>query len=402
MKIKVFFLFCFVFQTSLFCQEFVINGSIQEDLSREPISLANIYIENSGIGTVSNDSGYFRLSIPRENFLDTIVISSIGYKEHRFSVNSVYPDTNLYVFLQDSMILIDEVVAFCYDYIEALYWNSKTNEKKDYLLTFVSKKKSNVSNFILLLNERFGIGKKKRNSYIWKNLNIPGIEGDTKVKMKFFRCGYCPDQDNITITFKIENSTTANILQDDESKLLITRYFQEILDQTFENGINISQLEKRNRIYYLPEADSAYSGKVYGYFESGKKGLRGELILGKKDKKWEYWYQNDKKRMVAFFDKGKKEGLWVSWYKDGSIRIKNNYVNGRLDANNFWWHENGELKKVALYKNGIIQGKLEWEKNSTLKEQRGIFEKASDEEIQKIRSFKLQDQKIEKYLINFL
>ncbi len=400
-KLLILLLFL-IFSSYLLAQNYRLSGEIQEDLSKSAISLANVYLDSSKIGTASSEDGTFELLIPDSLLDDTLVISAIGYREQRISINSIYPDTNLLVFLQDSMFLLDEVVAFCYDYVEALYWTSSNKKEKEFLLTFVSKNISNVSNFLILLNERLGKGKKNHNSYMWRKINLPGVEGNTKIYMKFFRCGYCPDNNNITVTFKIENSKVKDILHDDEYKLLIARYFQEILDKTFENGINISQLEKRNRIYYLPQADSAYTGKVYGYFQTGQKGLRGELFKGKKDKKWEYWYQNNNKRMVVFFNKGQKSGLWVSWYKNGDLRIKNTYKNGRLEGNNFWWHDNGTLKKVSFYKNGVIQGKLEWEKNGDLKEKRGMFENATDQEIENIRKFKFGDKKIAKYITKFL
>lgn len=382
-------------------QDYVLSGTVQEDLSKEPIKLANIYLKESRVGTASSVDGSYSLAIADSLLKDTLVISAIGYKELELPVEALYPETEFLIFLQDSMFLLDEVVAFCYDYVEALYWNSSDEKKKQFLLTFVSKDISNVSNFLLLLKARFGEGKKKNNSFVWRSVDIPGLEGNTKVKLKFFRCHYCPNEENITVTIDINNSVQKDILLDDEYKLLIARYFQEILDQTFQQGINISQLEKRKRIYYLPQAEDAYTGKVYGYFESGKKGLRGKLKDGKKDQRWEYWFENGNKRMVVFFEDGRKEGLWVSWYKNGDLRIKNTYKNGRLEGNNFWWHDNGTLKKISYYKDGIIQGKVEWEKNGNLKEKRGIFEDATEEQLGDLRGLKFQDTKIGKYIKRF-
>lgn len=382
-------------------QSFVLKGSVQEDISKDPIHMANVYLKESKLGTISSVNGEYELAIPDSLLKDTLVFSALGFKEQKVALESLYPETNFLVFLQDSMFLLDEVVAFCYDYIEALHWKSKIENKSDYLLTFVSKDISNVSNFILLIKERFGQGKKKKNTYVWKKVEIPGLNGNTNILMKFFRCGYCPDPQNITVTFDVENSEVKDILKDDEYKLLLARYFQEILDKTFENGINISQLEKRNKIYYLPAAEDGFTGKVYGYFETGQKGLRGEITEGVKDKKWEYWYQNSNKRMVAFFNKGVKEGLWVSWYKNGSLRIKNNYSAGRLEGNNYWWFENGTLKKISTYKEGILQGKVEWEENGALKEKRGIFETTTDEDIEKIIEFKFQDKAISTFIKQF-
>ncbi|MBN2668334.1 MAG: carboxypeptidase-like regulatory domain-containing protein [Bacteroidales bacterium] len=385
-----------------FSQDYQIKGTIQEDISREPIGLANVFVRNSTLGTASGQDGSYTLAIPDSLLNDTLVISAVGYKQQEVPLRALYPETSFSVFLQDSMFLLDEVVAFCYDYVEGLYWKSNGIQSQEYLLTFVSKNIQNVSNFLLILKGRFGQGKKKSNSYVWRDIEIPGVEGKTRVLLKFFRCGYCPLEDNITVTIDIDNNKYKNILLDDEYKLLISRYFQEILDQTFEQGVNVSQLEEKNKVYFLPSSETPYEGKVYGYFDSGKKGLRGSVKLGQKDGQWEYWFENGQKRMVVSYAIGQKTGLWVSWYKNGNIRIKNNYTNDRLDGKNYWWYENGQLKKLAFYKNGAIHGKIEWEESGALKEKRGVFENATNEEIKNLLQLKTQDQKISDFIQRFI
>lgn len=391
-----------IFVLSLTAQEISIKGTVQEDLSKSQIPFANIYLKQAKVGCYSTKKGEYELTFSDSIKNDTLVVSVIGYKEHAIALSSVNLDSNYNVFLQDSMFVLDEVIAFGYDYIEGFYWKGKSNGKNQYLLSYVSKDLSNVGNFVILLNERIGKGKRKKNSIVWKKLEIPGLEGKTKLKMKYFRCDYGPHPDNISVTFDIDNSEIKDALLDSTNEALVTNYLQEVLDLTFENGINIAQLEKRKRIYYLPNSEVAFNGKIYGYFDSGEKGLRGRLKEGKKDLKWEYWFKNQKKRMIINFDAGKKDGLMVAWFKNGDLRIKNEFVKGRLVGNNFWWHENGTLKKVAYYENGIVKGKLEWEEDGYLKAQDGFFENVSDTEIQDIKAYRFHDKKIAKYILKYL
>ncbi len=392
----------FIFSAlGVIAQDYTLKGRIQEDVSHSPIHLANVFIKNTSIGTASDSTGLYQITIPQANINDTIVFSALGYQELEIPIQSIYPKKKYNVAMQDSMFLLDEVVAFCYDYIEGLYWTNKKEDKKDYLLTFVSKKMTHLSNFLLLMKERLGKPKKHNNAFVWKKVKVPGVKGKTKFTLRFFRCGYCPDDKNITVTIDAKNSSEEHILLNDSSKTLIAAYFQELLDKTFEQGVNISELEKRKRIYYLPEAEKGYTGKVYGYFKEGQKGLRGYFMEGKKDKRWEYWFKNGKKKMVAFFENGKKVGTHVSWFKDGSLRIKNTYENGRLVGNNFWWYENGNIKKIASYKEGVFYGKAEWEKNGQLKLKKGVFEEMSPEDIENIKSMKGQQGRISDFIMRF-
>lgn len=387
---------------SLLGQEMNIKGKVQEDLSHSNISYANVYLKHSKMGCYTSKKGDYSLTFPDSLKIDTLIVSALGYKQHAIALSSVSLDSNYNVLLQDSMFVLDEVIAFGYDYIEGFYWKGKRNGKNQYLLSYVSKDLLNVGNFVILLNERLGKSKRKKNTIVWKKLRIPGLKGKTKLFMKYFRCEYGPRPDNISVTFNIDNSEIEDALLDSTNEAIVTNYLQEILDQTFENGINIAQLEKRKRIYYLPNSELPYNGKIYGYFDSGEKGMRGRLKDGKKDLKWEYWFKSQKKRMIINFDAGKKDGLMVAWFKNGNLRIKNEFVKGRLVGNNFWWHENGTLKKVAHYENGIVKGALEWEKDGYLKIQDGFFKNISETEVQDIKAFRFNDKKIAKYILKYL
>ena len=69
-------LFLFSLSGLLFSQS--INGFVREESSGEPISYANIFLENTSLGAATNRDGYFVISdIPLGSY--TLNASMIGY-----------------------------------------------------------------------------------------------------------------------------------------------------------------------------------------------------------------------------------------------------------------------------------------------------------------------------------
>jgi hypothetical protein len=65
--------FCF----TTFAQSIAIRGVLKDAVTKEPIIAASIGVQNSGIGTITNEEGVFQLSVPKSA---TVVISYLGYK----------------------------------------------------------------------------------------------------------------------------------------------------------------------------------------------------------------------------------------------------------------------------------------------------------------------------------
>jgi hypothetical protein len=63
----------------------IISGYITDRDTKEPVAGVTVYVEKLAVGTISNEYGYYRLTIPRGNHL--IQFSSIGFKEKIISVN---------------------------------------------------------------------------------------------------------------------------------------------------------------------------------------------------------------------------------------------------------------------------------------------------------------------------
>lgn len=73
-----------------------------------PLENASIYLENTTIGTVSNVDGKFVLRIPQGFEKDSLIISSIGYKSYKSTINDFDPTMD--VFLVEDVASLDEVI----------------------------------------------------------------------------------------------------------------------------------------------------------------------------------------------------------------------------------------------------------------------------------------------------
>jgi len=66
-----------LFSITTCAQNIAIRGVIKDAVSKEPIIAASVGVQNSGLGTITNEEGVFQLSAPKSG---TIIISYLGYK----------------------------------------------------------------------------------------------------------------------------------------------------------------------------------------------------------------------------------------------------------------------------------------------------------------------------------
>lgn len=100
-------LFISFLSTSIFAQKELKNKIVDfENLL--PLENANIYIQNSTIGTISNADGKFVLQVPKKHENDTLIISSIGFKSFKTPINEF--DNALEIFLESDVATLDEVL----------------------------------------------------------------------------------------------------------------------------------------------------------------------------------------------------------------------------------------------------------------------------------------------------
>ncbi|PKP19882.1 MAG: hypothetical protein CVU05_10300 [Bacteroidetes bacterium HGW-Bacteroidetes-21] len=366
---RLFLIFSLLFVSILsFSQgkKVVLKGKIVSASRNDAIQNASVYLPKTQLGTISGEDGKFILEIPEDNQKDTIIFSLIGYKPFITTVNQLNPKSGIFVELEDSLFLLNEVVAICFDNIDALKWKSKKESQSKTMLSFATRKIDNVSNYINLLKEQHGYTKLKGNSLKWKNVIIPDIKNKVDYHVSFFRCPYCPEDENVVVTIEIYDNKKVNLAEDLRYKKIVIRHFQNLLDKTFAQGIDHNQLEKRGEIMYLKKATEPYTGKCYGYFDNGQKGLRGEYTNGLRDGYWEFWYSNGNKKVEGSYNQGLKSGDWTYWYSDGIVRMKATYIDDQMDGMNMWYYESGKKKKEALYKDGVYLQKTEWDENGKI------------------------------------
>jgi len=362
---KLLFICFLIFRFNLiFSQTSQIKGKIVEIETGKPVSFANIVILKTTIGGISDENGKFEINYPDSLSSHTLLISAIGYKLFKQKLSNL--KTPLTVNLEDSLFLIDEVKALAYDFVKPLKWKNKKKNTTQYLLTFATRDKNNATNFTKIFKELYRKNKQKNNVFFWKKIKLPNINEKVSVTVIISHCEYCPLANDVNVTLAFEGKKTKNLLANEKYRKVLTAYFQSLLDKTFAQGINFSQLEKRKGIYYLIKGETPYTGKCFQYYKSGQKGLKGQLVNGKRNGQWDYWYSDGQQKLSVQYKNGQKEGDWLFWYPNGQMKSKTHYVNGKLDGMNYWWYENGQKAKEALFVNGVFKKKREWDEKGRL------------------------------------
>jgi hypothetical protein len=101
--------------TSITCiinaqSSYKIQGIILDSANHlSPIDFASIGIIGKNVGTVSNDSGIFHLSIPNENLHDSLTFSRIGFYSKNMNIGWLLKQNNVKIILVPKPIQIDDV-----------------------------------------------------------------------------------------------------------------------------------------------------------------------------------------------------------------------------------------------------------------------------------------------------
>ena len=76
-KVNIFFLFFFLSSTVL--AQYFIDGVIRDKITDEGVAFANVYIKGTTIGTSTDDTGYYKITL--NEYYDSLTVSFLGYKE---------------------------------------------------------------------------------------------------------------------------------------------------------------------------------------------------------------------------------------------------------------------------------------------------------------------------------
>lgn len=86
-----------------------IVGRVWEATSKAPAKFANVYFKNSGLGTISNEDGLFKLLIPAESSTDTLIVSFVGFKPQRVGIALLSLGDTLLISLQESVTELNPI-----------------------------------------------------------------------------------------------------------------------------------------------------------------------------------------------------------------------------------------------------------------------------------------------------
>jgi hypothetical protein len=107
MRIK--FLICLVCITFSARAQHTITGKVTATDTKKPVALANVYLSNTSIGTVTNEQGEFRLDdLPAGKF--DLVVSFIGYETFRYTAAAKDLPLRLNIILKPRVVELREVV----------------------------------------------------------------------------------------------------------------------------------------------------------------------------------------------------------------------------------------------------------------------------------------------------
>ncbi len=130
---KIITLTLFILANVAFSQSKTITGVIKDVTSSLPVESVSIGVTGSNLGTISNEDGKFRLTLPENS--KTIEFSHLYYKLETYTIKQ--SDTEVEIFLTPKSFVLDEVVI-----------NHKPG--KDLLMDAVSASKAKLEKSLLL------------------------------------------------------------------------------------------------------------------------------------------------------------------------------------------------------------------------------------------------------------
>ncbi len=112
---RLLFAFLFFLSTLLNAQEknsskYIIIGKIISQKTLEAIPYAHVILNNTSIGTITNEFGAFRLVLDNKNANSTLKISSIGYESAYMPISSGKKGNKLVIRLKESTKFLESVV----------------------------------------------------------------------------------------------------------------------------------------------------------------------------------------------------------------------------------------------------------------------------------------------------
>lgn len=100
--------------------------------------------------------------------------------------------------------------------------------------------------------------------------------------------------------------------------------------------------------------DEGYTGKYEKRYENGRLRIQGEMVDGKREGSWKYFYDNGMFWSKGYFQNDVQHGMSSVYFPSGILKMQGEYANGEAIGIWSFWNEDGELiKKVDVEKEGF-------------------------------------------------
>lgn len=90
--------------------QITVKGKVLNQTDQKPIAYANIGIENTGFGTISNEDGSFSLQLPETNLKDTLRFSGIGFGKRSIPIRAML-NLEVTIYLKEQVTQLNEVIV---------------------------------------------------------------------------------------------------------------------------------------------------------------------------------------------------------------------------------------------------------------------------------------------------
>lgn len=108
---RLLFFYLFLLSITVSAQT-TITGYILDAKNNIPLEKASVFLNNTSIGTITSDNGYFELTIPSGKF--ELIVSSIGYVTHQQIINAAV-ESFLTIKLKSKAENLEEVIVEAFD-----------------------------------------------------------------------------------------------------------------------------------------------------------------------------------------------------------------------------------------------------------------------------------------------
>ena len=200
-----------------------IVGQVLDATTQEPLPYVNIGLVNQNIGTVSDESGYFELEVPANQYNDeTLRFSMIGFESRDFILKDYLDLQILTISLEEKATALEELVLTTQrNKYQTKILGNKTTSQLIYA-AFTTNKLGNEMGFIV---------RGRKNPMILKKFNVSMVENDygpIRFRLNFYSLkDGLPEETLLNENIIVETDISSGIVSKD-----LTPY-EIVIDQDF-------------------------------------------------------------------------------------------------------------------------------------------------------------------------